>query len=169
MRLFICLKNTWFSEILYIDLMLTMRDHGHKTQRNICVGMVTLLEDLLMAFLEETQQQPTPLVSMRNFVHGETRSGEGYHFADLEDQRADQLGVDMLVHTVSLVLEGRESINWKPSRHKQSGELRVGNSEWIPNPIRPGSKEYLKLVAEKGASAWRPKIPQKFRVRFVHD
>ena len=123
-----------------------------------------------MAFLEETQASPEPKpVSTRNFVHGETRGGEAYHFSDMSDEKADSEGVDMIVHTVSLVLEGRNSINWKPSRHKKTGELRVGILEWIPNPVKPGSKEYLKLVTERGADAWRPKVPQKFRVRFVHD
>ena len=122
-----------------------------------------------MAFLEETQQQPTPLVSMRNFVHGETRSGEAYHLSDLSEETADAENLDMIVHTVSLVIEGRESIQWKPSRHKHTGELRIGNAQWVPNPIKAGSPEYVKLVTEKGAKAWRKMVPQKFRVRFVHD
>ena len=148
--------------------MLTMRDHCQKPNTIFVLGWLHFNEELLMAFLEEQTQAPKPMFGYRNFVHGETRTGESYHRVDMSDEKADSEGVDMIVHTSSLVLEGRASIQWKPSRHK-SGELRVGNSQWVPNPIKPGTKEYLKLVTEKGPEAWRPKVPQKFRVRFVHD
>ena len=147
-----------------------------KTQYNFCVGMVLQFdEDLAMAYAEkQTRNSNTTSekrVSTRNFVHGQSINGEEYHRVD---GKFEEMGVDVIVHTQSGVIQAREDWKWYPTEvfNKKTNrvELRIG-LEWIPNPIRPGTDKYKQLVASHpmGAKGWKPKIPQPFSVRFVDD
>ena len=173
MRLFICLKNTSFSEILYIDLMLTMRDHCQKPNAIFVLGWLHFNEDEIMAYAEKQTRNTSEKkkISTRNFVHGQSLEGVEYHRVD---GKYEEMGVDMVVHTQSGVIQGREDYKWFPTevfnKKTQKMELRVGLA-WVANPVRPGTDEYKQFVASHpmGAKGWKPKIPQQFSVRFVDD
>ena len=121
------------------------------------------------------KQTHTPVVekkiSTRNFVHGQDLNGKEYHCVD---GSFDEMKVDMIVHTRSGVIQGREDYTWIPTEvfNKKTNrvELRIGLA-WIANPIRPGTDEYKRFCAEHplGAKGWKKLVPQKFSVRFVDD